>query len=184
MSSGQLHVNAACSLNSAPASSGSIYFSLSDHLQGLNVRGLCPPRATSTSVGQGTAVTTRVHNPMHTVLKTLQNDSLCRKRTVSWTYVQFWNFTLMGPRTRFANVNLPALGAGALHTESDIGITHLPRTSLWSKVIFPLMKLKVEWQVGFDDYPGFILECSQPYPHDYIRVIFKAHLKTASKKTY
>ena len=169
MSSGQLRAKAASSLNSAPASGGSSYFSLSDHLQGLNVRALCPPRATSTSGGQGTAVATPVHNPMQTILKILQNDSLYRKRTVSWAYVQFWNFTLMGPRKRFANVNLLALGASAFHRESDIGITHRPRTSLWSKVIFPLMKLKVEWQVGFDDYPGFVLECRQPYPHDYIQ---------------
>lgn len=93
----------------------------------------------------------------------------CAEKEVSWTYVQCWNFRLMGPRTRFANVNLPGPGAGALRTEPDIDITHLPRTSLWSKVIFPLMKLKVERQVGFDDYPGFILECSQPYPHDHIQ---------------
>ena len=104
---------------------------------------------------------------------------------MSWAYVPFWNFMLIGPRTRFANVNLPGPGASTLHTESDIGITHLPRTSLWSKVIFPLMKLKVEWQVGFDDHPGFILECRQPYPHYYIQwVIFKTLLKMASKKTY
>ena len=45
-----------------------------------------------------------------------------------------------------------------------IGITWFLRTGLWSDVIFPPVRLRVEWHLGFADHPDFILEYRWPHP--------------------